>query len=199
MVQVLSGRCQAVKYGNAVSDSGAITCGVPRGSILGPLLYIIQVNDMPNAFVGAKLNLYADDTAFTVQSNTPLDLARQLQCQVDKAATWLAKNRLSLNVNKNKIMIFGPRQMISKCNDLSISYNNKEIELVVRFKYLGLILDGTLSFKHDVEYICHKIVPRLKMLAKMRSIASEAVCLHLYKALLMPMLDYWDVVYDCLY
>ncbi len=195
----LTNRMQSVKYNGEVSDPLPITCGVPQGSILGPLLFIIYVNDMPDAFVGPKLNLYADDTAISVRSSDPQQLQLLLQVQINTAADWLQRNRLSLNVSKTKIMVFGTSTMVNRAMDIEVMYGQDSIELVDRFKYLGMILDNTLSFKYHVDYVCRKIIPRLKMLSKMRSIANESICLYLYKTLMLPLFDYGDVIYDCIF
>lgn len=102
---------------------------------------------MPGYFQEAKLNFYVDDTAISVQSQCPFELEYKLQEQVNLAAQWLLKNCLSVNVAKTKIMIVGTRHMVSRCDDLSISYKGTVIEKVEHFKYLRIVLGNTLTLK----------------------------------------------------
>ncbi len=104
-----------------------------------------------------------------------------------------------MNVAKTKIMVFGTNNMVARARDIQVSYGTSQIEVVDRFKYLGILLDNTLSFKYHIDYICKKTIPQLKMLSRMRTIANESICLYLYKTLMLPLFDYGDVIYDCLY
>ena len=98
----LGNRYQTTKYESSVSERLPISCGVPQGSILGKLLFIIFVNDFPNVFQEAHVNLYADDTAITVRARTADELQRKLKSQVESAANWLRANKLTLNIRKMK-------------------------------------------------------------------------------------------------
>ena len=137
--------------------------------------------------------------AISVRSSATLHLQNLLQTQIDTAGSWLQRNRLSLNVAETKIMVFETSNMVNRVKDIQVSYRETTIEVVDRFKYLGVMLDSTLSFKYHVDYVCREIILHLKMLSKMRSIANESICLYLYKTLMIPLFDSGDVVYDCIY
>ena len=96
-------------------------------------------------------------------------------------------------------MVLGTNNMVNTAKDLQVSYGEAKIEVVDRFRYLGIILDSTLSFKYHIDYICKKIIPRLKMLSRSRTIANESICLYLYKTLMLSLFEYRDVIYDCVY
>ena len=95
-------------------------------------------------------------------------------------------------------MCFGTDAMLRRCMDIVLEYRGNVIEKANSFKYLGIQLDPKLSFHDHVEYIYRKMVPRLKMLAKIRNITGQGMSMYLYKALLLPILDYGDIIFDCL-
>ena len=106
--------------GKVKSSPGLVTCGVPQGSILGPLLFSIFVNDLPKCLNSELINLYADDTAVSVFSS---DL-QELECKLNVALTllknWFDKNKLSLNCTKSKVMYFGTHKKVGKTKGLQI-------------------------------------------------------------------------------
>ena len=194
----LSGRHQVSRVGGVSSGALPIKFGVPQGSILGPLLFVIFVNDLPGSMLDCGVHLYADDTAITVSSAGSLDLQDKLNNKLRDAAEWMNRNQLVLNNKKTKVMYFGTRQSLSKCNDITVTLNDETIECVEEFKYLGVVLDRCLRFDSHVQYVKNKCIGRIKMLGKLRPVVGLEVALSLYKSLVSPLLDYGDVVYDCL-
>ena len=114
----LDGRSQVTKVNGEISSSAFVTCGFPQGSILGPLLFLIYINDLPIALHELKTNLYADDTAVTISDSNPEILERKLNDALKIIMNWFAVNKLSLNRKKSKIMYFGTRGQLSKLADI---------------------------------------------------------------------------------
>ena len=141
----LSGRTQFVDYDGICSTALPITTGVPQGSILGPLLFLIYINDMHSAFNNFESILYADDTtlvkslssfSFSTES-TDQNLSKNINSELQKVQEWLAANRLSLNISKTKYMIFHfPQRTVLL--DLDLKINDTKIERVDEFNFLGL-------------------------------------------------------------
>ena len=102
----LSGRQQYVILNNIASDNQFITTGVPQGSILGPLLFLIYINDLASVSSKFTLNLFADDSSFFLQANSPIDLLNTANEELKGIVRWLNVNRLSLNIKKSKIYSF---------------------------------------------------------------------------------------------
>jgi len=127
------------------SSCSPITCGVPQGSILGLLLFLIYVNDM-SAVVKIKLPFYADDSCILLSGKNKQDIERVLTEDLNCLSQWLIDNRLSLHLGKTESILFGSPQKI-KCNpSLEITCNNLAIKSTTSVKYIGATLDQTLSF-----------------------------------------------------
>ena len=103
-----------------------------------------------------------------------------------------------MNLKKTCAMTFGSKYTVHRVGEINLEVNGTNIELVDEFKYLGIMLDRTLSFSSHVTYLKNKLIGRLKMLGKLRPRVGEEVSLQLYKTLILLVLDYGDVVYDCL-
>ena len=110
----LNNRVQAVNIGHTYSMSNfqGIKVGVPQGSILGPLLFIIYVNDLPHC-VDCKTVMYADDTTLLFHSSDQVSLQIDLDSNLNRIAQWFNRNKLTLNIKKTKLMLFGTLQRIS--------------------------------------------------------------------------------------
>ena len=186
------------RVGQAVSDQLPVTCGVPQGSILGPLLFSLFINDLPEAMPDyVKVNLYADDTALTISHNEPNQLSLKMQSALDCVFDWFQENELSLNLKKSHLMLFGTEAMGRKFKDLSVKHGDMELNLVPKTKYLGMMLDQ-LKFDAHVQYIKSKTIGKLKLLGRIRCSINKSTAELLYTSLILPMFDYADIIYDCL-
>jgi hypothetical protein len=151
----LSNRSQYVSYLNNKSDPGKITCGVPQGSILGPLLFLLYINDL--AYVSRELYsiLFADDTNVFISGNDIKSIADKMNIELDTVVRWLIANRLSLNINKTKYMVFSPSKKILN-KDFEIILSGTKLEEVANIKFLGVVLDNKLNWKDHIAYIFQK-------------------------------------------
>ena len=148
-----------------MSSAGKIVCGVPQGSILGPLLFLLYINDMPQA-VESDLFLYADDSGLVFQHKDKSKIIQQLNKDFHNICLWFVDNKLSIHFgeDKTKCILFASKQKMKRAGKLEISFNNIEIKQYSSLTYLGCILDNTLSGEAMAIKTIKKINARLKFL-----------------------------------
>ena len=130
------------------SDIGSINSGVPQGSCLGPLLFLIYINDLPFALKNCKVTMYADDTSISYSSKSIEDLTETLNNELKCLKEWLQGNKLSLNVTKTQAMVIGSRPNLKKIGENNVGspafvIDDSPVELVDSIRYLGAKLTNT--------------------------------------------------------
>ena len=137
-------RCQTVEINGKGSNWCKVECGVPQGSILGPLLFIIYINDLPNCCKHTEIHLFADDT--NISSLGPH--RSKIDSDLSDIGSWLVANKLSPNLEKTVQL-----NLCTSASNKSFSLNNCPISIKLICKYLGVRLDSKLSFVSHVEYV----------------------------------------------
>ena len=188
-ISYLSNRKQIVIINNTQSSSGTVTCGVPQGSILGPLLFLCYINDMPLS-VKCKLILYADDSTLLVRGKDPKLIAQILSENLKSCRHWLIDNRLSLHLGKTEAILFGTKRKLKNINDFQVKCEDIIIKNVKSVKYLGLMLDDDLSGESIVYNILKKAGGRLKFLYRHSDILNANSRKTLCFALIQCYFDY---------
>ena len=192
----LSDRYQSVKVQGKKSDKRLVSTGVPQGSILGPLLFILYLNDITDYIQECNVSLYADDTALYTSSNSCIDLMLTLRLELAMVSEWLAANKLTLNVAKTKYVIFGKNRQLTNLPNFNLRINGETLKGVPEMKYLGVTLDANLSFNKHIEIVHAKAVNKLGMLRRSRDFLDRKSALTLYQSLVLPQLSYCDTVYE---
>ena len=167
-----------------LSSSSTISCGVPQGSILGPLLFLIYVNDMSGA-INNKLLLYADDSAILVADKKISTIESLLQNELEVISEWLVDNKLSLHLGKTESILFGSKSRLRSQSNLRISCKGTQIESKEEVKYLGAVLEQCLSGETMVKSIVQKANARLKFLYRKQKFLN----LHSKKLLVMSLIQ----------
>ena len=142
-----------MQFENDKSSTRALCFGIPQGSILGPLLFLLYINDLPQCLENCSINLYADDTVMYSTNLYTSEIARVVQDDLNRVVQWMESSRLILNQSKTKSMLFGSWQNLAKSPNFCIKLYGKTLERVAKFSYLGVVLDENLSWKDHVEYV----------------------------------------------
>ena len=158
-----------------------IKCGVPQGSILGPLLFLFYINDLATVSRNSLPILFADDTNIFSTGKNLSELRESLNEDLVNIEEWLRCNRLSLNVLKTNYMIFTTKNKLS--HDVDISVNNVRIERVYVTKFLGVQIDSKLNWKNHIEYTCKKCIG---IISKARRKLHRSSLISLYYSFAFP-------------
>ena len=189
----LSNRQQFVSIGNSKSDLHSVTYGVPQGSILGPLLFLLYINDIENSVHNATVKLFADDTNLFVHGKTLREAFDKANDCIILLHDWFCANRLSLSVEKSCYSVFGCD--VSAASAYTISLGKINLNPVNCAKYLGIVIDSDLSWKSHIEYLFKKLLRFTGIFYKLRSKAQPNVLRMLYFTFVYPQLLYGIEVY----
>ena len=151
----LSNRKQYVQFNNTSSTQTGVSTGVPRGSILGPLLFIIYINDIVHSSNLYEFIIFAEDTTLFTSINNQANTVYILTDELGKFYNWLIANKLSLSVNKTKAMILHMPQ--KKVPNYQLTTAGSHIEFVDNFNFLGIAIDKHLSWTYHINLLCAKI------------------------------------------
>ncbi len=185
----LGNRAQQVSLDGVLSAKANITCGVPQGSILGPLLFTIYINDMHNALKHCIVHHFADDTNLLYSHANPKVLKRVMNSELKILFEWLCANRLSLNVAKTEFIIFRPPSTQLK-ERIVLRLNQTNIFESTKIKYLGIILDSRLNWKHHITELCKKLSRAVGLIYKIKNFSTKSVLRSLYFSIFHSHLTY---------
>ncbi len=171
----LNDRLQVTNVEGHSSSSLPIKCGVPQGSILGPLLFICYVNDLHRHCLYTKPYVYADDTALLCVGDGPEEVALKLESDLKHLSNWFVTNKLSVNSTKTKVMLFTSSRSHHKHPNINVKLCGQPVEQVNVMKYLGLVLDSQLSFDAHINKLCGKINSRAKLLWRLRGFIDQSL------------------------
>ena len=186
----LSNRYQYVVYNEVESSRKKITCGVPQGSILGLLLFLIYINDMASVSDALYPILFADDSNVFLSGRNCNNLISTMNFELVKITEWLESNRLSLNVSKTHYMLFKSKGMHVPITTEDVLIKGVKIDYVRKTKFLGVMVDDMLSWGDHIQYIRGKICKGLSIICKTRKFVNKQTLITLYYCFIYPYLTY---------
>ena len=185
----LSNRTQAVFVNGILSDLLNVIMGVPQGSNLGPILFLLFVNDFPDCLKCTTCNLFADDTAIYCHGSHITDINTTLQTDVLNSTKWFSDNMLTLNIDKSCTIAIGTQKRLSN-NNLNILAENNLLTNVNKVKYLGVTIDKNLNWNDHVSTLCAKISPKIGLLRKLKYKIPKDQLITIYQSIIQPHFDY---------
>lgn len=191
----LSNRTQIVTVNDVCSNIISLNCGVPQGSVLGPLLFSLYINDLPNIVINSDCSLFADDVQLRLSGNLKKgpDIIKSVNIDLDKIKKWSEDNGLRLNPSKTKA-IYISRKQINSSNWPVLCLDGVTIQPSNKVKNLGLIFNNKFSWTDHVNAICGKVYGGLRRLYHLNKLLPQFLRLRLVKSLLIPFFTYGDVV-----
>ena len=194
----LNNRKQYVSVGGIASELLDVNCGVPQGSVLGPLLFLLYINDFSMCTGMLDFHLFADDSNIFSSNKSLQALELLINDKLKIISNWLCCNRLSFNIDKTNFVVFHPRQKKSNyCINLSI--NGKCIKEVNTVRYLGFYLDANLNWKSHIHHVAGKVKRSIGTLFKIRKFVTPKILLQLYYSLIYPYLTYGLILWGNTY
>ena len=180
----LNSRQQYVKIGNVESSKLQLTCGVPRGSTLGPLLFLLYINDMPNCSKRLSFRIFADDTNIFYSGTNVKAVENVMNEELTTIQRYCATNKLSINFRKTNFMIISSRKKV--LHDIHI----EKITQTDYIKYQGIYIDKYISWDQHINHVKNKIAKNTGIINKLRNYLDISMLKQLYYALIYPYINY---------
>ena len=193
----LKDRKQVCFVNEQTSSARKIICGIPQGSILGPLLFLLYINDMPDILEKTTPCLYADDTQIYSSSHDYDTLVENLNMDLANIQKWLAKNKLKSHAKKTKVMFIGSlHNLNNKVGNRTVEMNKIPVPQTNTFKCLGVDLDQKLNWEKHIDSVCHKISAGIGAMKRIKPYVPHKTLQDVYKTLIQPHFDYCSPLWD---
>ena len=191
----LSNRKQYVSYNSCDSELKDIVCGVPQGSILGPLLFILYVNDITNTSDMLEFILFADDTTILYSHPNIENQINRINEELKEVSNWFKANKLSVNASKTNYTILGTPRMVSNMDELNLNVilDSTTLEKVKHTKFLGVLIDDCLTWKNHIDCVSKTISRNIGVMNKLKHFVPIRI-LH-YCTLVLPYLNYGILIW----
>ena len=186
----LTDRKQFVTYNGTESEHAFTTCGFPQGSILGPLLFLIYTNDLPNALKFSKSILFADDTTVFYSCGNIQELQTKINSDLYLLNDWFKANKLSLNITKTSYMLFEGRRNLPDIDNFTVNINDNQLKRARHLKFLGVEIDDNLSWQNHINHCRGKMASGTYAINASKHTLGRKHLMILYDSLVKSHLNY---------
>ena len=187
----LKDRYQFLSCDNIVSDKLPITYGVPQGSVLGPLLFLLYINDLNNC-TSTPPTLFADDTCILLADHDSNNLHAKISFKINNINKWMISNKLTLNLSKSNLIIIPPKKLLPEKYILSLDFS--QITLCKTVKYLGVSIDDSLNFDAHI-FLENKLARSLGILFKTKQHLNTSTLVQIYYSTFHAYLSYGLIIW----
>ena len=195
----LSERQQYVAFKGTNSKIMTITCGVPQGSVLGPLLFIIYTNDLPRCIISSHCILFADDTTIYASSRDIQSLFRVMNLNLNSVADWFRANKLSLNVGKTKYVLLSKNKSLVVPEEIKLSIGPNLLDRVRCAKFLGIFIDERMDWDEQIQLCKSKITSGIYIMNAVKHVLTSEHLKTLYHTLIHHYLYYGNLLWGSAY
>ena len=191
----LCSRQQVIESDKGLTDFTAVQSGVPQGSILGPTLFLIFINDLPLHIKKCSSDLYADDTTIHTHGNDIDAIEEDLQGEFGNTKTWGKINKMNVHMTKTSCMLVGARKRLNDSRPLNIIADDVNIQSVSKQKLLGVYIDEHLSWSAHIDHLCSLISSKISLLRKLATYVPTHIQKVYYQGYILPYIDYGSVTW----
>ena len=193
----LTDRTQVTLNNKIYSNTLKVTHGLPQGSNVGPLMFLLYINDISSSIHQCKFKLFADDTAIYCSDEKIENCVKKLNDDLKCIVSWCSANNMQINAKKTKIMLYGKRNMLRKVKNINLDVKVEDCILarVKTYKYLGVHLDEFLTYNKHINQVIRNANHKLYLLKRVRQYLTEKTSIMVYKSYILPLLEYGSVLY----
>ena len=180
-----------------MSDFKQVSYDVPQGSILGPLLFLLFINDLPLYTCNVFTDLYADDTTLYDIQDSIEQLEINLQSTLNNLHVWCRNNGMILNLAKTKVLLVTTTQKRQRLQNenIDLKFNNESLNMISKDKILGVYVDNNLTWSEHIKHLSRKITSSIWLLSKIKKFLSQCHRVQFYKSYIQPHIDFCNIVW----
>lgn len=188
-------RHQVMDSGKGMTEPAIIKSGVPQGSILGPTLFLMFINDLPLFMERCDADCYADDTTVHTHAKTKIEVENKLQHDGNNSKSWSLQNKMIIHCDKTTCMLLGTRHLTQQTDHLNISLDGNIIKTVTSQKLLGVHIDENLLWTTHIDYLCTTITSKISLLRQLSSYIPTKAQKMFYQGYILPLIDYGSITW----